>query len=121
MRLVAWLAVGRGEFFPVRFGEIEEEIVKGIQTPFFTVFLPFSHFLFLPSFLTLSPLLSLDFFSSVSERSSLFFVFVAWFVSSVSESLISSFVYTSSFPYSEVFGLSFGEIRLGVYLYVVAS
>lgn len=117
MRLVAWLAVGRGEFFPVRFGEIEEEIVKGIQTPFFTVFLPFSHFLFL----TLYPLLSLDFFSSVSERSSLFFVFVAWFVSSVSESLISSFVYTGQLPYSDVFGLSFGEIRLGVYLYVVAS
>jgi hypothetical protein len=33
--------------------------------------------------------------------------------------LISSFVYTGVFPYSDVFGLSFGEICLGVYLYVV--
>jgi hypothetical protein len=31
----------------------------------------------------------------------------------------SFFLYTASFPYSDVWFGSFGEIRLGVYLYVV--
>jgi hypothetical protein len=44
---------------------------------------------------------------------------VSAFLFSVFGSSFSFFVYTGVLPYSDVFGLSFGEIRLGVYLYVV--
>lgn len=85
-------------------------------------------------FLTLPPTLyasSFSLHSSSSARSyasfypysessfSLLFSLSVFFVS-VFGSSFSFFVYTGSFPYSEVFGLLFGEIVFGVYLYVLS-
>lgn len=107
--------LARGEFFPVRFGEMVGEMIEGILPPF-------SHPLSasLPSFpysLHLLPLLlcfSSSVCSSVSEHwsSSFSWSFVSVFVVS-----FFLFFYTDLSPYSEVG--SFGEILLGVYSYVL--